>query len=316
MANTHEHLEHAEHAEHHASDPFNQRVAVSMAIVAALLAGISMVGHRTHNKVLQLQGDSNRLLGDVNRVLGESNRIGGESNRLLGDMNRVIGDANRVATEAASAEVEKSNLFAWYQSKRLRQSQFEMAAATAELMPVTDEEARKKAVAGWKAKAAEYGKSNKGTDPKNPEGDNLPDLLRRGDEASKRAGELRAEAAKVREEATTLRQQATAKNAEADKVRAEAAAFRQQAAEKQDDAEHVHHQADRLDLAHLSAEIGLVLCSIALLTKKKAFWFIGLAAAVVAIALTASAYMIPHHPHAPHDAPGHSAPADDKGKPH
>src|SRR6476646_9458467 len=104
MANTNEHLEHAEHAEHHASDPFNQRVAVSMAIVAALLAGISMVGHRTHNKVLQLQGDSNRY-----------------------------------RTEAATAEVEKSNLFAWYQSKRLRQSQFETSAATAELLPVTDE---------------------------------------------------------------------------------------------------------------------------------------------------------------------------------
>src|SRR5215813_2921968 len=107
MSNTHEHLEHAEHAEHNASDPFNQRVAVSMAIVAAILAAISMVGHRTHNEVLQLQGDSNRLLGDVNRVLGEANRIG---------------------TEAATAETEKSNLFAWYQSKRQRQAQLEIAA--------------------------------------------------------------------------------------------------------------------------------------------------------------------------------------------
>src|SRR5215207_5469630 len=127
MANTHEHLEHAEHAEHHASDPFNQRVAVSMAIVAALLAGVSMVGHRTHNKVLQLQGDSNRY-----------------------------------RTEAATAEVEKSNLFAWYQSKRLRQAQFEMSAATLEHVVVKDEAASKKTVTGWKEKAAEYKKSNVG----------------------------------------------------------------------------------------------------------------------------------------------------------
>src|SRR5882757_772417 len=103
MANTQEHLEHAEHAEHNASDPFNQRVAVSMAIVAALLAGISMVGHRTHNRVLQLQGD-----------------------------------ANRYRTEAATAEVEKSNLFAWSQSKRLRQAQFETSAALVELLPATE----------------------------------------------------------------------------------------------------------------------------------------------------------------------------------
>ena len=114
MANTHEHPEHAEHAEHNALDPFNQRVAVSMAIVAALLAEISMVGHRTHNLVLQMQGDANRL-----------------------------------------------------------------------------------------------------------------------------------------------------------------------------------------DIAHLLAEVGLVLCSIALLTKKKAYWFIGLLAAVLSLALTTSAYMIPHHPHEP-----------------
>lgn len=185
MANTHEHLEHAEHAEHHASDPFNQRVAVSMAIVAALLAGISMVGHRTHNKVLQLQGDSNRY-----------------------------------RTEAATAEVEKSNLFAWYQSKRLRQAGFEMAAATAEFTPATDEAARKKAVTKWKEKAAEYGESNRGKDLKNPEGDNLPDLQRRGDEAGKRAVEAKEKAAVAR-----------------------------------DDAEHAHHQADRLDLAHLAAEV-------------------------------------------------------------
>ena len=56
----HEHLEHAEHAGH-AADPFDRRVAVSVAVVAALLAGISMLGHRKHNEVLQLQGDANRL---------------------------------------------------------------------------------------------------------------------------------------------------------------------------------------------------------------------------------------------------------------
>ena len=281
MANTHEHLEHAEHAEHHASDPFNQRVAVSMAIVAALLAGISMVGHRTHNKVLQLQGDSNRLLGDVNRVLGEANRTG---------------------TEAAEAEVEKSNLFAWYQSKRLRQEQLNFTVTLMETAPGTellpkdaDPDARKRAeelaakrakVAGdAKKRAEDYGKSNK-------DRDNLPDLIERGNEAGKRAEAKRAETAKIREQSV---------------------AFRKQAAEKQDDAEHAHHQADRLDLAHLAAEVGLVLCSIALLTKKRAYWFAGLASAVVAIALTASAYTSPHPPP---ESPGHSGPATDKEKPH
>jgi hypothetical protein len=240
--NTHENLEHAEHAEHNASDPFNQRVAVSMAIVAALLAGISMVGHRTHNKVLQLQGE-----------------------------------ANRHRTEAATAEVEKSNLFAWYQSKRLRQSEFEISAKLLELVPAIEPArkddddtkkkaadqsvARTKAITDWKTKAAEYNKSNE-------KKDNLPDLIENGNEAGKRSEASRKKADTVHTEA-----------------------------------EHTHHQADRFDVAHLSAEIGLVLCSIALLTKKKAYWFIGLTAAVVAIALTVSAYMIPHESH---DTPAHA----------
>lgn len=231
MANTHEHLEHAEHGAHHAvADPFAMRVAVTMAIVAACLAGISMAGHRTHNKVLQLQGDANRL-----------------------------------RTQAATAEVEKSNLFAWYQSKRLRQAQYEVSAEMAEVIG-TDSEARKKAIDGWKAKAAEYKVPNK-------EHDSLPELRERGDAAGKKMESLTAQAAKVR-----------------------------------DEAEHVHHQADRLDIAHLLAEVALVICSIALLTKKKAFWYSGILIAALALGTTASAYMIPHHPHshAEGDSHGHA----------
>ncbi len=223
MANTHEHLEQAEHAGH-AHDPFDKRVAVTMAIVAACLAGISMVGHRTHNKVLQLQGDANRL-----------------------------------RTEAAAAEVEKSNLFAWYQSKRNRQSQYETAAGLAKLLPGSDD-ARKKAVEEWEKQGRSYNEKNEGRD-------SLPELRVRGDEAGKKAEQ---------------------KHREAEEARAEAA--------------HTHHQADRLDIAHLGAEIGLVLCSVALLTKRKGFWYAGIAAAAVALALTASAYMIPHDEHPPASA--------------
>ena len=253
MANTHEHLEHAEHDAHHAADPFNQRVAVSMAIVAAILAAISMVGHRTHNKVLQLQGDANRL-----------------------------------RTEAATAEVEKSNLFAWYQSKRLRQAQFqsypelaallnpEIAKAAGEAAkkakdarikkeqeskdhaapPTEKKKSKPPTLEGWAEKVEEY---NDTTDP-----DSLPNILKRGNKAGDDAKELKARAAAARDEAG-----------------------------------HVHHMADRFDIAHLASEIGLVLCSIALLTKKKGYWYLGILAAVLALGLTASAYAIPHHLHEP-----------------
>jgi Domain of unknown function (DUF4337) len=234
MAEPHEHLEQAEHAEHNAHDPFNQRIAVSMAIVAALLAGISMVGHRTHNDVLQLQGDANRL-----------------------------------RTEAATAEVEKSNLFAWYQAKKLRQSQLDTAAKLLEFMTGGDELARTKVAKDWKSKAAAY-------DATNDDHDNLPDLREQGTKAGKKSEALQAKAVIAR-----------------------------------DEADHAHHQADRLDIAHLLSELGLVLCSIALLTKNKSYWYAGILAAVLAIGLTASAYMIPNEHEHSHAGP---APTDTKGQ--
>lgn len=226
MSEPHEHLEHAEHAEHHRADPFNQRVAVSMAIVAACLAGISMDGHRTHTRVLQLQGDSNRL-----------------------------------RTEAATAEVEMSNLFAWYQAKKLRQAQYEISATMVDLLPTApstpkaDAGTRQKLAADWKKKAEDYNQHN---DKK----DNLPDLEERGKEAGKHADELKAKAREYR-----------------------------------DESDYVHHQADRIDIGHLLAEVALVLCSITLLTKKRVFWYTGLMAAAVAVGLTLSAHAIPYEPH-------------------
>src|SRR6478752_9434977 len=47
--------EEAEHAQHHAADPFDKRVAMTMVIIAALLAGVKVLGHRTHNDTLGYQ---------------------------------------------------------------------------------------------------------------------------------------------------------------------------------------------------------------------------------------------------------------------
>src|SRR4051794_33333539 len=52
MSGTHEHLEHAEHAQHHSHSGFDRKVAVTMAIIAALLAGLAMLSHRKHNDTL------------------------------------------------------------------------------------------------------------------------------------------------------------------------------------------------------------------------------------------------------------------------
>src|SRR5262245_23611713 len=54
MSSPHEHLEQAEHEAHLSLDGINRKAAFSIAIIAALLAAVSMLGHRSHNETLRL----------------------------------------------------------------------------------------------------------------------------------------------------------------------------------------------------------------------------------------------------------------------
>jgi hypothetical protein len=51
--------EEAEHSSHHAFAPFDKRVAMSMVVIAALLAAVKVLGHRTHTDTLNYQIESN-----------------------------------------------------------------------------------------------------------------------------------------------------------------------------------------------------------------------------------------------------------------
>src|SRR5262245_20972381 len=53
------HLESAEHAHHASLDPFDRRVAMTMAIIVAALACVTMLSHRAHNETLRLQAEAN-----------------------------------------------------------------------------------------------------------------------------------------------------------------------------------------------------------------------------------------------------------------
>src|ERR1700730_13958381 len=62
MENTHEQLEQIEHSQHAAhGGSFDRLVATSMAIIAALLAPVTMLSHRAHNDTLRLQTEANIL---------------------------------------------------------------------------------------------------------------------------------------------------------------------------------------------------------------------------------------------------------------
>jgi hypothetical protein len=216
MAHTpHEHVEHAEHDAHHAANPFDRRVAVSVAVVAAVLAGLSMLGHRKHNEVLQL-----------------------------------LGDANRLTAEAGIGNTQASNAWAEYQAVNVRDHGYEFAG----------------------------------------------DLLKKlGDARPEFAPVVKDSAAKAAEQHAKYEKRLPDLKVKAEKLTADGEAKQREALARMDAAHHAHGQADRLDVAHLAAEIGIVLCSLALLTKRKAFWFVGLGAAALALGLAVSAYALAPH---------------------
>jgi hypothetical protein len=52
------------------------------------------------------------------------------------------------------------------------------------------------------------------------------------------------------------------------------------------------HKADRFDLGEVFLEIALVISSLALLTGKRVFWFLGLLSGAVGLCVAASGYLL------------------------
>lgn len=238
MSDIHEHLEHAEHAAHgeHGADPMMLKVAMTMAIIAAGLAVVSVAGHRKHNEVLQLQGDANRLL-----------------------------------SEAASLKVESSNTFGRFQSKKGRIEEQERAVAFTKLFALApgSEELRAKYVKQWE----DYGASNK-TSPKDIKTDESGFPVKTADgKEDDTLGALVVTGQRYKQLADEKVEQSKHLN---------------------EAIEHSHHQADKLDWGHLTLEIGLVLCTISVLTRKKAFWIAGIVSALAGGALAFVALYLVH----------------------
>lgn len=206
---TEHHLEEAEHAKHGVHNPFDRRVATTMAIIAAVLATVTMLSHRAHNATLRLQAESNSH-----------------------------------QTEAGIKQVEASNNWAWYQAKRLRQAQYESYILQMPLLAPApgSEEKAKTVVAGWQKSIDEY----------------------------------KAELKDIK--------------AKAEKCETDSTALKKKAEEKLEASHEVHQQGDRFDLSELAVEMGLVLCSLAVLTKLAPFWYSGVGFGLLGAAVALSAH--------------------------
>ena len=198
---TEHHLEEAHHAEHAAQDNFTRNVAMTMAIVAASLACVTLLSHRSHNATIQNQIKSNDNL-----------------------------------TEAA-------NRWAYYQAKKNRQYMLE---ANAEMLAVLPRDAGKsdaperadKLIAKWEKNVAKYKEESV--------------------EIEKEAREL-TEAAKKYEE----------------------------------DGHLTHLKSNFFDFGELGIELALVLCSVAVLTKRSPFWLTGITVGTAGFAIALCAFVPP-----------------------
>ncbi|MFO0866168.1 MAG: DUF4337 domain-containing protein [Gemmataceae bacterium] len=210
-------IEHAEHAAHASHNPFDKQVTITIAIVAAVLAGVTMLGHRAHNDTLLLQGEA----------LSHQTKAGIEHNLA-------------------------ANQWAKYQATNIRSHFYQSLAEQAEagMLGAGKDEKSKGAVDRWRSQFEKYEKKN------------LPE--------SKDAAEKHE--AKGEEHAKS----------------AELALGKSHAA---------HAKSARFDLGELALQLGVVLCSLAILTKARSFWFLGIACAVVgfAIAMTGQFDLFIHH---------------------
>jgi hypothetical protein len=187
---TEHHLEEAHHAEHARQDPFDRRVAMTMAIVAAALACVTMLSHRAHNETL------------------------------------------KNTTEAA-------NQWAYFQAKKNRSYLYEVSVRQLPLVaanaPASD---RAELIQDWKKKLAKW-------------------------------------------------------EHETEEIKEKAEQFEKKA-------EEAHQRGNHFDLGELGVELALVLCAIALLTKRRPFWYTGIVIGVVGFAVALCGFLpngiLPHGP--------------------
>jgi hypothetical protein len=199
---TEEHLEHAEHAQHPVHDPFFRQVAMTMAIVAAVLACVTMLSHREHTETLRLQ------------------------------------------SEASILQTQASDQWAHYQAKKNREYQYEIAE---EML----------------ASLADAGKGPSSKD---------------------------SSAASLKKE--NWNQKVKRYKEESEEIKKEAESYEKDARDRREQSHRAHDRADRYDLGELGVELALVLCSLAVLTKRSQFWHAGIGVGVIGACVAASAIFL------------------------
>lgn len=303
-------IEHAEHAIHASHDVFNKNVTMSIAMVAAVLACVTMLGHRAHNETLRLQGEALSLQTEASiKSTKTANLASIKSTRSA---NEASIKSTEIAGDAGIKSTETANKWALYQSKNLFSLESEIARDMLKASPAGPHRESKEFVALVKGfeENVEYYMGDK--DYQTRKSKNKPTSV--VDEIKKGAGKL----AKMEDEARNLEKE-TAKILNAGKTtvkeilnkgetevedilkkgEAEADEILKKAEARIKDSHFEHMRAARLDYGELALQFAVVLCSLAILTKSRSFWFFGIGSgalgAVVAVTGQFGLFMGHHH---------------------
>jgi hypothetical protein len=236
MAHGHPHEE-AEHVQHAAHDPFDRRVAITMVVVAAVLAAVKVVGHRTHNDTLSYQIKSN------------------------------------------VAHTQASDLWGYYQHKKNRQYMYEADAALLANL------GRKDGMMAW-VHLADEGHAKEAPRPKKKG--------QLSEEARKRVEELvqKGLPKEAAEQVVLWHEQVRQYKKDVAEIEDKAKKLEDKGHDYEHKSVHKHHQAFYFDLGELGVELALVLCSVAILTKRAGFWFGGIGVGLVGVVVVAVGFFV------------------------
>lgn len=230
------HIEHAEHAAHATHDDFNKMVTMSIAIVAAVLACVTMLGHRAHNETLRLQGEALEL-----------------------------------QTKASIKSTETANKWAYYQSKNMFNLESEITVDLLNVMATRED------------RKTEYDKILKRYKK------NVEDYKGTGNKAKNDKSEMTEEEKKKAEGKLKRIQK------EAEDMGEEAKKTMEESEHKIKESHYIHDKANRFDYGELGLQFGVVLCSLAILTKSRGFWLAGIISAIIGAIVAFSSFFIAAH---------------------
>jgi Domain of unknown function (DUF4337) len=106
---------------------------------------------------------------------------------------------------------------------------------------------------------------------------------------------------KTQAQVNTWRETAQQYQAQAATLEKEAQDLDREANEFSEEAHQSHFTSNFFDVGHLGIDLALVVCSLAILTRKSLFWFLGMGIAVLGLAVALSGFVVPqllHHGHA------------------